>query len=62
MNLLIIRAKVFIYRRKYEESIQIFDNFQLTLKGIYQMGKYNAVKTGKLINFEKMWQPLEALI
>ena len=53
MNLLIIRAKMFIYHRKYEESTRICDNFKLTLKGIYQIGKYNAVKTRKLTNFEK---------
>ena len=61
MNLLIIRAKMFIYHRKYEESIPIFDNFKLTLKGtcvyIPNRNAQRSEKTGKLTNFEKCGNP-----
>lgn len=64
LNLLIQKAKQFIYRKKCEDNIPIFDYFKPDIRSLYQIEKYNAVKNGtcRLQIFEKLWSPYKALV
>lgn len=62
LNQLILRAKYFIYQKKLDENIPIFDSFKPCIKNLFQVEKYNAVKNGKIAKFEKSWSPYKTLI
>lgn len=62
INQLLIKAKQFIYTRKLDESIPLFDIFKLSIKTHYRIEKYNAVKNGRLEKFEKSWNPYKNLL
>ena len=57
-NLILLKAKYFIYT-KY--TIPIFDIFKTVLKSYYQLEKYNAVKNGNMVKFDKEWNTYKTL-
>lgn len=61
LNQLIFLAKQFIYRKKNENAIPVFDNFKSIIKHHYQVEKYNAVKHSKFEKFETAWKNYKML-
>ena len=54
-NLMLLKAKHFIFVKRLEDSNPAFDSFMQVMKSYYQLEKYNAVKNGNLIRFDKDW-------
>ena len=54
-NLMLLKAKHFIFVKRLEDSNPVLDSFMQVMKSYYQLEKYNAVKNGNLIRFDKDW-------
>ena len=57
INLLILKAKFFIYKKRMDASIPLFNQFVLSIRYHYQIERYNAVKNSNLEKFDKSWSP-----
>ena len=62
INLLILKAKFFIYKKRMDASIPLFNQFVLSIRYHYQIERYNAVKNRNLEKFDKSWSPYKALL
>ena len=60
-NLILLKAKYFIYTKRLEGLIPIFEIFKTVLKSYYQLEKYNAVKNGNMVKFDKEWNTYNTL-
>ena len=60
INLLILKAKVFIYKKRMDASIPIFNQFVLSSRYHYQIERFNAVKNSNLEKFDKSWSSYKA--
>ena len=60
-NLLLFKAKYFIFARKLEEFNPEFNSFINVMKSYYHIEKYNAVKNGNMPRFNKDWNTYKTL-
>ena len=60
-NLLLLKAKYFIFDRKLEDSNPEFNSFINVMKLYYHIEKYNAVKNGNMLRFNKDWNTYKTL-
>ena len=61
-NLVLLKAKYFIFKQKFGKTSPSFDVFRKIMKSYYNLEKYNAVKNGTIGNFEKAWNSHNALL
>ena len=61
-NLVLLKAKYFIFKQKFQETNPSFDVFRKTMKSYYNLEKCNAVKNGTIGKFEKAWNSYNTLL
>ena len=59
INLLILKTIFFIYKKRMDTSIPIFNQFVLSIRNHYQIERYNAVKNSNLGKFDETWSHLQ---
>lgn len=60
-NLMLLKAKQFIYVRKLDDSSPVLNSFISIMKSYYHLEKYNAVKNGNMARFNKDWDAYKIL-
>ena len=60
-NLLLFKAKYFIFVRKLKDFNPEFNSFINVMKSYYHIEKYNAVKNGNMPRFNKDWNTYKTL-
>ena len=57
---MLLKARYFIFKQKFEETSPSFDVFRKIMKSYYNLEKYNALKNGTRGKFEKAWNSYNA--